>query len=88
MFNVRRREVPCVLGELLIRACRSRLLPRTNNKPFPGFSSDESLSGFEGGNYGFDVKVGGQVIGIDDGRIEWIRAPQVDLSACPKGMRG
>ena len=79
---------PCVLDELLIRTCRSWLPPRTKNKPFPGFSGDESLSGFKGGDYRFDVEIGGQVIGIDDGRIEWIRAPQFDLSTCPEGMRG
>ena len=72
---VRRRVVPCVLDELLIRTRRSRLFPRTNNKPLPGFSSDESLTSFEGGNYRFDVEVGGQEIGIDDGRIKRIRTP-------------
>ena len=80
--------VPCVLDELLVRTRGSRLLPRTNDEPFPGFSSDKSLSSFEGGDYGFDVEVGGQIIGVDDGRIKWVRALQFDLSACQKGMRG
>ena len=80
--------VPCVLGDLLIRVRGSKGLPSTDNKPLPGLSSDESLSEFDGGNYRFDIKLGGQVVGIDDGRIKWIRAPWFDRSTCPKNNKG
>ena len=54
----------------------------------PGLGSDESLGKFDGGDYCFDVKIGRQEVGIDDGGIEWIRAPEFDLSTCPENSEG
>ena len=85
--DVRRRVVPGVLNDLLVRACGPQWLPRNVDKPFPGLGSGESLSKLDGSDHRFDVEVGRQIIGIDDGRIEWICAPEFDLSTCPKVMR-
>ena len=74
-LNVRRRVVPRVLSDLFVRIRRSQRLPRSNDNLLPSFSSHESFSCFDSGNYRFDIKVGGQEIGIDDGRIEWVQAP-------------
>ena len=74
-LDVRRRMIPCILGDLFIRFRRSQALPRIDNKPSPGFSGDKSFSNFDGSNHRFDVKVGGQEIGINDGRIERVRGP-------------
>ena len=86
-FGIRRSVAPCVLGNLLIRVRGSQRLPRTNNVPSPNFSSDEPFSNLDGGNYRFDVKVGGQEIRIDERSIERIRGPQFDRPTCPKIMR-
>jgi len=85
--NLRGRVVSGVLSDLLIRVCRSQGFPRSVNEPLPGSSGDESLSKFDGSDHRFDVEVSRQKIGIDDGRIEWIRAPEFDLSTYPKVMR-
>ena len=73
--DIRRSVVPGVLSDLFIRVCRCQKLPRGSNKPLPGLSSDEPFSKFDGGNYRFDIKVGGQKVGIDDGVIKWVLAP-------------
>jgi len=73
--NVRRRVVPSVLSDLLVRVCRSKGLPRSANEPFPSLGSDEPLSKFDGGNHRFDIKFRGQEVGVDDGRIEWVQVP-------------
>ena len=57
--DIPRRVVPGVLSDLFIRVCRCQKLPRGDNKPLPGFRSDESFSKFDGGNYCFDIKVRG-----------------------------
>jgi len=87
-IDIRRRMVPDILSDLLIRVCGSQGFPRRANEPFPGPSGGESLRKFDGGNHRFDVEVGRQEVGIDDGRIKWICAPEFDLSTCPKGNEG
>ena len=74
-LNVRRSMVPCVLSNLLVRVRQSQRSPRSNDNPLPSFSGDKSFGSFDSGNYRFDIEVGRQEIGIDDGRIEWIQAP-------------
>ena len=83
-FNVPRSVVPCVLGDLLICVRRCQRVPFIDDKPLPGPSGHESFCNFYSGNYRFDIKVCRQEIGIDDGRIERIRAPQLDRSAYSK----
>ena len=80
--------VPGVLSDLLICVCGTKRLPLSANEPFPGPGGGESLSEFDGGDHRFDIEVGRQEVGIDDGRIKWIRAPEFDFSTCPKVMRG
>jgi len=74
-LNVRQSVVPDILNQLLVCIRRSQIRPRDANKPFPSLSSEESLSSFEGGDNSLDVKFGGQIIRIDDGRIKRIQAP-------------
>ena len=87
-LNIRPSVVPCILGNLLIRVRGFQRLPRRNGKPSPGLSAHEPFGGFDGGNYHLDVEVGRQVIGIDHGRLKWIRTPQFDISTCPKNNEG
>jgi len=87
-LDVRGRIVPGVLSHLLICVSGSKGLPRCVDEPLPGPSGGEFLSEFHGGNHRFDVEVGRQKIGIDDGRIEWIRASEFDLSTCLKSIQG
>jgi len=74
-LNVRQSVVPDILNQLLVCVRGTQIRPRDANKPFPSLSSEESLSSFEGGDDSLDVKLGGQIIRIDDGRIKWIQAP-------------
>jgi len=74
-LDVLRSVVPGILCDLLICVCRSQLLPWSTNKSFPGSSSDESFSNFDGGDHSLDVKIGVQITNIDYGRIKWILTP-------------
>ena len=58
-LNVRHSVVPRVLDEFLICIRGSQNVPRSSDEPSPGFGSDESFSSFDGGDYCFNVKVGG-----------------------------
>ena len=80
--NARCRVVPDVLSNLFIRVCGFKGIPRGPNKPFPGPGGGKSLSKFDGCDHRFDIKAGGQEVWIDDRRIEWICAPEFDLSTC------
>jgi len=89
-LNARGNVVPGVLSQLLICVRRSQIHPRIANKPFPGLSSEEPFSGFEGGDNSLDVKVGAQIIRIDDGRFKRIQIPEFYRPAYPvqKMVRG
>ena len=82
--DVRQRVVPDILNNFLICVCGSQRPPWRTNKPFPGLSSDEPLSKFDGSNHRFYIKVRGQVVGVDDGGAEWIQVLQFDRSAYPE----